>query len=274
MNADTTTRPGFLARGLVISTAEQLPSGQSIVGRLLPVEVLPNTVNVQKLTAAQNQDAALYPYALANYLLWLADNWQDIKSSYHEWHREQRNSVRSSLKSDFHARTPEMFAHLLVGIRLALTYATEQNVISEKDASAMFAQAKQELLTLAESQGEHVKDELPAVKFIHAIKAMLARGDYYIEGATPNPPENAKWLGWCDQDFYYLHSEVTYNAVSEFLRREGGLLGLKAKALNAQLAYHRLIQPGEKGRLTAVCKHKGIGFVRAYAFYRNRFDEV
>jgi len=274
MNADTTTRPGFPARGLVISTGEQLPSGQSIVGRLLPVEVLPKTTDLEKLTAAQNQDAALYPYALANYLLWLAANWQDIKDKYHEWHREQRNSVRSSLKGDFHARTPEMFAHLLVGIRLALTYAAEQNVISENQASAMLAQAKQELLTLAAAQSEHVADEVPAVKFIHAIKAMLARGDYYIEGATPNPPENAKWLGWCDQDFYYLQSEVTYNAVSEFLRREGGLLGLKAKALNAQLAYHGLIQPGEKGRLTVVCKHKDIGFVRAYAFYRNRFDEV
>jgi len=157
---------------------------------------------------------------------------------------------------------------------LALTYAAEQNVISENQASAMLAQAKQELLTLAAAQSEHVADELPAVKFIHAIKAMLARGDYYIEGATPNPPENAKWLGWCDQDFYYLQSEVTYNAVSDFLRREGEVIGLKQKALNAQLAHHKLIQPGEKGRLTAVCKHKGIGFVRAYAFYRNRFDEV
>lgn len=273
MNADTSTRTGFTSRGLVISTAEQLPSGQSIVGRLLPVEVFPKSVDTDKLTTAQNRDAALYPYALANYLCWLADNWQDLKKNYREWHREQRDSVRSLLKGDYHARTPEMFAHVLMGLRLALTYATEEKVITEKEAASMLTQAKQELITLAQAQGEHVKDELPAIKFIHAIKAMIAKGDYYIEGATISYPDNAKWLGWADKEFYYLQSEVTYNAVSEFMRKEGAALGLKQKALNSQLVQKGYTMKDGQGKNTYPAHNKEKGTLRTYAFHRHRFDE-
>ena len=266
MNADTTTRSGFMARGLVISTGEQLPAGQSIIARILPIEIMPKMINVEKLTLAQKDDSALYPYALVGYLRWLATNWGDLKVEYTERHREMRDSLRGA----FHLRTPEMFAHVLMGIRLALTYAVTENAITDAQAEALLETAKAEMMTLARAQGEHVQDELPVIKFVNAIKALIAKGEYYIECADKSHVENATWLGWADEDFYYLQSEITYNAVCDFMRKEGSILGLRKKALNAQLVAKKYIMPGDKNTYSAYHKEKGT--MRTYAFFRPAFD--
>jgi hypothetical protein len=266
MNADTSTRAGFMARGLVISTGEQLPTGQSVIARILPIEVLPKTVDIALLTQAQKEDARLYPYAMVGYLQWLIRNWDDIKVEYVQRHHEMRDSLRGT----FHLRTPEMFAHLLMGVQLGLTYAVSEGAFSEPDAEAMLEQARAEMMKLAQAQGEHVRDELPAIKFINAIKALVAKGEYYIEGIAQPHADTAKWLGWADQDFYYLQSEITYNAVCDFLRKEGSVLGLRKKALNAQLVDKKFIMPGDRNTYTAYHKEKGA--LRTYAFFRPTFD--
>ncbi len=108
------------------------------------------------------------------------------------------------------------------------------------------------------------------IKFVNTIKALVAKGEYYIEG-TDNPhPDNATWLGWADKDFYFLQSEITFNAVSDFLRKESSILGLRKKALNAQLVDKKYIMPGDKN--TYCAHHKEKGSVRTYAFFRPAFD--
>ena len=266
MNADTSTRSGFMARGLVISTGEQLPTGQSVLARILPVEILPKTIDVALLTQAQQAEAELYPYALAGYLLWLSQNWDEICESYAQWHREMRDSLRG----EYHLRTPEMFAHVLMGIRLGLTYAAEIQAITAQEAEAKLDQAKAEMVKLAQSQNNHVCDEFPAIKFVHAIKALLAKGEFFIEGLQQAHSDNAKWIGWADADFYYLQSEVTFNAVSDFFRKEGTILGLKQKALNAQLVEKGYIMRGDKN--TYVAYHKEKRSLRVYAFHRTIFE--
>jgi hypothetical protein len=73
-----------------------------------------------------------------------------------------------------------------------------------------------------------------------------------------------------DDDFYYLQSEITFNAVSDFFRKEGSVLGLKQKALNAQLVEKGYIMRGDKNTYAAYHKEKGT--LRTYAFFRTKFD--
>jgi hypothetical protein len=77
LRSDTSSRAKYVPQGLVLSTGEQAPSGQSHTARLFSVELEPGGVDVAKLTAAQQQ-AALYPQAMAGYIAWLRDNWSDI----------------------------------------------------------------------------------------------------------------------------------------------------------------------------------------------------
>ena len=56
MRSDSTLRPVKPPRGLIISTGEDVPHGQSIRARMLVVEIEPETINVAALTCCQ-QDA-------------------------------------------------------------------------------------------------------------------------------------------------------------------------------------------------------------------------
>ncbi len=266
MNADTSLREGYPSRGLVISTAEQLPSGQSILARVLPVEVLRDTVNKDLLTIAQ-REAEHLPKAMAGYLLWLAAHWDAIKSEF----QERITILRDEMRGDYHLRTPEMFANLLLGIKLGLTFAAESGAISETEAKTLFINAKVEIKSLAESQSEHVKDELPTQRFINVLESLISQGNLYLKDMEGNAESDGKtWLGWFDKDYVYIHSETAYNSVSEFLRREGSAPLLKQKGLYSMLARYELIMPTEKNK-TSSERYKNHTH-RVLRFYRNKVN--
>lgn len=264
MNADTSLREGYPSRGLVISTAEQLPSGQSILARILPVEVMRESVNKDLLTLAQ-KEAGYLSQAMTGYILWLVKNWDAIRKT----HKERIVKLRDDMRGDYHLRTPEMFANLLLGIQMGLTYATENGAISKADASAMLKNAKAEIKTLAESQSEHVMDELPSQRFINTLEALIARGEYYLTDQLGNSDSIGKtWLGWFDDDYIYIQSESAYNAVAEFLRREGAPPILKPKSLYSMIERQGFIMPrNTKGNNVAYYKNKPF---RVLCFYRNK----
>lgn len=266
MNADTSLREGYPSRGLVISTAEQLPSGQSILARVLPVEVLRDTVNKDLLTTAQ-READYLPKAMAGYLLWLAKHWDAIKADF----QDRITILRDEMRGDYHLRTPEMFANLLLGIKLGLTFAAESGALSKAEAKVLFINAKAEIKSLAESQSEHVKDELPTQRFINVLESLISQGDFYLKDMEGKAESDGKtWFGWFDKDYVYIHSDTAYNSVSEFLRREGAAPLLKQKGLYSMLARHELIMPTEKNK-TSSERYKNHTY-RVLRFYRNKVN--
>ena len=266
MNADTSLREGYPSRGLVISTAEQLPSGQSILARCLPVEILRDTVNKELLTTAQ-KEADYLPKAMAGYLSWLSKNWESIKANF----QDRITILRDEMRGDYHLRTPEMFANLLLGIKLGLTFATESGAISKAEAKALFINAKSEIKSLAESQSEHVKDELPTQRFINVLESLISQSDFYLTDMIGNADSTGKtWLGWFDKDYVYIQSDTAYNSVSEFLRREGSAPLLKQKGLYSMLARHEFIMPNVKEK-TSSERYKSRTY-RVLRFYRNKVN--
>ena len=67
LQADLSERPEYPPRGLVFSTGEDLPPGQSILARLLPLQVDRERLNPARLTQVQ-QHAHRLPHAMAGYL--------------------------------------------------------------------------------------------------------------------------------------------------------------------------------------------------------------
>ena len=84
MRSDLTLRQTFVPRGLIISTAEQLPPIESINSRLFQIESGPGRVTRgegSNLTLAQQNDAPLYLHAMAGYVLWLSDHLPELEKS-------------------------------------------------------------------------------------------------------------------------------------------------------------------------------------------------
>jgi hypothetical protein len=164
-----------------------------------------------------------------------------------------------------------MFAHVLLGIRLGLSYATHTGAITKADAVAMLKNAKEEIRSLAESQSEHVRDELPSQRFINTLEALISRDDFYLTDQFGTSESIGKvWLGWYDNDYIYVQSESAYNAVAEFLRREGAPPLLKNKSLYSMLERQGYIMPRE-GRGSTVARYQNRVY-RVICFYRNKVN--
>ena len=114
MRADGGSRPTYYPRGLIISTGEDIPSGQSLRARLLVLELTPGEIPADALSAAQ-ADAAkgLFAAAMAGYLRWLAPQIDDLKETLPERHRALRDVLVQGAQ---HRRTPDIAASLIRGL--------------------------------------------------------------------------------------------------------------------------------------------------------------
>ena len=63
LRSDLQARPEYVPRGLMISTGEDLPSGESILARILPVQVERAEVDLKLLTELQ-ADTELLPQVM------------------------------------------------------------------------------------------------------------------------------------------------------------------------------------------------------------------
>ena len=70
MRADTSLRPQYYPRGIILSTGELHPTGTSTFARLLQLDVDKDEVNLEALTASQ-AESQLLAEAMAAYIGWL-----------------------------------------------------------------------------------------------------------------------------------------------------------------------------------------------------------
>jgi hypothetical protein len=103
-------------RGLILSTGEDIPRGQSLRARLLILEISPGDIDPARLTECQRDAAAgLYAQAMACYLAWLAPKFGDLRGSLKSKIAELRTAAAADGQ---HARTPGIVASLAVGFWL------------------------------------------------------------------------------------------------------------------------------------------------------------
>jgi hypothetical protein len=222
LSSDTSSRMKYVPQGLLISTGEQLPSGQSHAARLFTVELEMGGVDVAKLTAAQGR-AALYPQAMAGYIAWLRDSWSDIAAELPERWKEWRNQARAESS---HPRLPEAVAWLYAGLNLGLAYAEEKGAIGGKRAGELRQAAWDMFKDLAESQGGRVEEERPALRFVETLRSLIAQGRAVLghkddEGERRLAPGETL-VGWRDGDgFVLLNPAVAFAAVHDLCQRTG-----------------------------------------------------
>jgi len=171
MRSDTTLRPIKPPRGLILSTGEDTPHGQSLRARVLLMELGPKALDFTKLTAAQ-KDArgGLYARDLAGFIRWLAGRYPvDFKTEV----ARLRDQV---MEADSHRRTPDIVANLAYGFRSFLDYALAAKAISEKERARLWEQAWSVFLEVARMQSAHQASAEPVQRFFELLGSALASG--------------------------------------------------------------------------------------------------
>jgi hypothetical protein len=258
---DGTPRPDKPPRGLIISTGEDTPRGESLQARNVPLLVNKGDIYLTGLTPHQ-QDAAkgLYAAAMSAYLRWLAADYDAIQERLPEEHAEVRAWALAALTSA-HARIPGALADLFLGLRYFLCFAERDDVLTPRDREGLEGRGRAALLDAARQQSSAVSGQDPAPRFLRLLSSAITSGRAHLadrEGGEPPGPGTWGWratdanafrpttwvaqgrqVGWVDGEGIYLDPEAAY-AETQLL---GDAQGERLPLTQTQL-YKRLKEAG------------------------------
>jgi hypothetical protein len=252
LRRDLTMATTYRPRGLVISTGEQVPDGQSIASRMYTVELRPGAVDLERLTTAQ-REARQYPHALAGYLQWLIPQWDDLAATLPERVREVRDYAMGDLRGR-HLRLPGAVSLLYTGLSVALRYAVDVEALTQADADALQARAWGALVAGSLAQAERVDAERPTLRYLEVLGDLLAQGKAYLLNRRDNSKRigggaaGEELLGWYDDDYLYILPGASYNRVARFLRDESATLSVKKPTLAKYLLEEGLLVSDADGK--------------------------
>lgn len=257
--ANLTFRPDRPPRGLVISSGEQLPPGQSIIGRLFPVEISPSDLSTDNDAKARlsrcQAESGQYGHAMTGYLLWLRERWGDLRKSLPGQRAELRD--HEAIQKMSHLRIPSAISTLFAGFDLAMSFYTDQEVLSEDQAQEMRERFWTAIMEDAKTHNILVQEEDPIARFVRIIADSFAQGVVWAQ-STGNVEDTehevyAEKLGFVDEDWLYLFGEATLTYVQEAGRKAGDPFPLNRSAL-----YTGLVEQGIaiKGTTCATIKYR------------------
>jgi hypothetical protein len=255
LRSDATARMTQPPRGLIVSTGEGHPPGHSLLSRTLLLECELDTVDRAKLTAAQKAKAAL-PHALAAFVQWAAPQ---MGGGLEAWCREtfeaRRTAATIAADASQHARVPEVLAHVAVGLEALIRCATELGALEAMAADRLRADGWTALQQIGERQALQVEAERPSRRFFAVLQALISQRRVTLLRKEQRP-ENAKTppepVGWWDDDFLYLSSDGTYQAVARFCRDAGDPVTVRQQRLFWDCVKEGIVESGGPDRSTTV----------------------
>jgi hypothetical protein len=268
MRADATVRPGKPPRGLLLSTGEDVPRGQSLRARLLVLETSPGDFGSQPpapnptLSACQRDAAAgKYAVAMAGFIRWLAPEFAEIRGRL----RSQLLDLRDHAGGDGqHARTPGLVADLALGLRYLLRFGRSVGAISREEKNRLWKRGWAALVEAAREHAKHIAGSEPTGMFLRLLSAALASGRAHVAGADGEQPQDpGRWgwrpgsqdwqpqgrrVGWVDGAALYLEPEASYAEAQRLAVEQGESLTVSAHTLRRRLGEKALLATRDEQR--------------------------
>ncbi len=266
-NPDMTAKPGPFNRALSIMTGEDLPKGQSILARLLVIELARHDVDIATLSRLQQaaRDGAL-SRIMAAYLHWLAPRLDVLKKAFPQEVIAFRDIAIKQNKINSHSRSPEMFANLVAGANLFYDFLADTKLIDSNTKETRQDAIEQALMTAFKSQSSYQAEQDEVERFADLLRSVLSSGNGHIAlaenqgppsihsqrfGYTKNQDTNeTKALG--DLFGWYWHKDgkngqiwldknTAHRLISEFARKAGDPFLMSLSTLWRRLDVKRTI---------------------------------
>jgi hypothetical protein len=239
LTASAQLRDSYPARCSVLSTGESLPSGQSTVARLIPVELRPDDVDLAVLSDIQRKAGTLC-FGMAGHIRDIAGHLDKI-----DWVKEKAREYRQDfVVNSTHGRSPDLMAHALIGWETFLTTAVEHEVIDERTFIDAFNDGRRQLLDIAGAASLLVGIEDPASIFCRVILQEIERGKLCLDALNcpdSRPTSGAERIGWEEDGTWFLLGEAAFRAVFRFCQECGKPVTVGWRAMLAALKRHRIV---------------------------------
>lgn len=252
------TRP---SRGLILTTGEEVPRGQSLRARMMTLEVRRGDMNWESLTVAQQHAAqGTYAAAMSTYIAWLAPRVANVRALRGREIADLRGQVTTA-----HRRTATGIASLAWGWQVWLAFATEAGAITDVEQADLWQRGWSALLEAAEAASASVGETDPTRRFLALLGSAISSGRAHVasrKGGCP-PIEPGAWgwryrdgvaadmgqrVGWTEDGDLWLDPEAAYAAA----RSAGEGLTIDIETLRSRLSESGLLQSTDPGGKTGV----------------------
>lgn len=255
LRADSTPMESRPPQGNAIITAEFAPDiGESGTARYFALELKEKDVDLETLTAFQKEAAnGTLQRCMFAYTEWIKETFLHSEEATQEFVRFL-NSHFLSCREEFrksgircHGRVPEAVAHLQMGMDFFLLFLKEKEVMDEESNAEIQQRFKEILYRIASRQAESIDQDKPTHKFICKLYALLESNQAYVDDKN-NPGELGfgTCLGYQDDTFLYLHSELCHKVIRKFCEEQGENFSCTHKSLLKAMAEEGLILPGKE----------------------------
>lgn len=253
LRSDATQMESRPPQGNAIITAEFAPDiGESGTARYFALELKGSDVDLQMLSAYQKEAArGTFQRCMYAYTQWLKERFLHSEEAEQEF-VHYLNSRFLSCRDEFrksgihcHGRVPEAVAHLQMGMDFFLLFLKEKQVMADESCAEIQQRFKEILYRLAAKQAESIDQDKPTHKFIRKLYALLESNQAYVDDKNdPGELGFGTCLGYQDNTFLYLHSELCHKVVRKFCEEQGENFSCTHKSLLKALAEEGLILPG------------------------------
>jgi hypothetical protein len=263
MTADGHLQPTYKPRGIIVSTGEDTPLGQSLQARILVLNVSPGDVIIEALTACQHAGAqGVYAQAIAAFIQWIAQGYDTMPGFI--------TTKAATRRGDFHAahrRNTDIAAHLLTGFEMFLSFAKMEGVISSEEEKAFQERGLQALQAAVGEQQQLQTTSDPVELYLRYLDAALTGGQAHVAdmaGLVPEHPHSWGWratvelggplreggwqaipsgewrpqgrrIGWIEGDNLYLDPIGAFAVVQDMGRRTNNQITLTDQTLRKRL---------------------------------------
>jgi len=188
-------------RSMMLVTAEDLPRGQSLLGRLLILELTRADVDNSVLTRLQQAvQAGSLAGLMSAYLQWLAPRLDQLKKDFPKNVETFRNAALRDGLASSHPRAPEIYANLAAGVETFLEFLEDSGMMTSEQSNVLLSTVETELQQAFSEQGAYQTDQDETERFLQLLRAAFSSGNAHIacrlnQGPPPSRPFAWGWRG-------------------------------------------------------------------------------
>jgi hypothetical protein len=212
LRQDITMRDPKPPRGLLMITAEDVPTGHSLAARMLNIDLRKDDIDWKQLSQAQvAAGQGVFATAMSGYLQFLSGRIGAISARL----REEVAGLREKVVGANHRRTPEIVANLMLGWRYFIEYARSVGALTADEAIQLEVRAWDALIEASELQRIYLVQANPAKQFVLLLCSAIATGLAHLLDMKGDAPADYERWGW-------RREEMGENSV---LRARGNCIG-------------------------------------------------
>ena len=251
LRADASPMESRPPQGNAIITGEFPPDiGESGTARYFMLELREGDVDLTQLSNMQEYAASgSLQRCMFGYLEWLKETYlkddKSVKKFVAELKRkfEEKRSAFQTSRILCHGRVPEMVAWLQMGMEQLLKFLQAKLNLDDAEILEFQNRFQSILYKLAERQAESITQDKPTHKFVRKFHALLESGKVCVlDKNRPCDFIPQSCVGYEDDEFFYLHSEVVHKEVRKLCDEQGESFTISQKSLLKALAEEGFIE--------------------------------